>query len=164
MNWHTFLIIGHIVGTVLGAGGSTFAEIFHRKLSRDGVVDETEKSFLRTTYAAMRVGMILLVLSGFGLLLLLRFEGVEEHIYSPRLWAKLIITLIIIANALLLHLRRIPLWLGSAVSLTSWYAALVIGAWRFRADFFFIMLVYVIAVFVVAAALKLIRNKEGVKT
>ncbi len=164
MNWESFLTIGHIVGTVLGVGGATFAEIFHVQANRDGVVDESEKSFLRTTYTVMRLGLIILVLSGFGYLLLLRFSGETQYIYSPRLWAKMIITLIILVNAVLLHLHRIPLWLGSAVSLTSWYAALVIGAWRMRASFAVIMGVYIAAIFIVALIQEHIRKSLQTKT
>jgi len=134
--------IGHVVGTVLGVGGATMAEIFYLKAMRDdGKIDEKEGGFLKVVYSVLRWGMVLLVLSGFGFLILYRIQGVEERLYNPRLWAKLVLTLIIVINALLLQTRKISFPWGSAISLTSWYAALVLGLWRgLEAGFWEIML------------------------
>lgn len=160
MDWHTFLIITHIIGTVLGVGGATFAEVFYLKAIKDGEIDPTESSFLKTTYFILRIGIILLVLSGFGLLLLNRLEGATQYLYSPRLWAKLTLTVIIVANAVLLQVRLIPAWLGFSLSFTSWYVALILGLWRgaSAAGYATIMLWYVGAVFVVAFILDCIKK------
>lgn len=155
MNWHTLVTIGHIVGTVLGVGGATFAEIFHLKLANRKVSDETASDLVRTTYTLMRLGLVLLVISGFGYLLLLRFGGQAQYIYSPRVWVKIIITLVILVNALLLQIRKMPLWLGSAISITSWYAALVIGAWRVHAGFWTLIAAYALAVLLIALVKKM---------
>ncbi len=161
MDWDTLIMLGHIVGTVLGVGGATFAEIFHSKVTRDGY-NETAGGFLHITYMIMRIGLILLVISGFGFLLLARFEGQTQYIYSARVWAKLMITLIILVNTALLHIRKMPTWLGSAISITSWYAALIIGAWRIRAGFWTLILAYLIVIIVVAAY-KHSKSLQGVK-
>lgn len=125
--------------------------MFYRKALKDGTVDETEGSFLGTTYRVLRIGMVLLVLSGFGYLLLSRLSGRSEHLYDPRLWAKLTFTVIIVLNALLLQVRRIPVWLGASISLVSWYGALVLGIWRkLDASFLTILLWYVAVVVIVA--------------
>lgn len=163
MNWHTFLTISHIIGTALGVGGATFAEIFYLKAIKDGVVEPTETDFLRTTYKILRLGLIILVLSGFGYLLLYRLSG-QPWIYSPRVWAKLTATLVILFNALLIQARKMPMWLGSSLSLTSWYAALIIGSWRFDASYAYIMLIYAIAIIIIALALTVIRKLVGIKT
>jgi len=160
MDWHTFLIITHIIGTVFGVGGATFAEVFYLKSIKDGDIDSTESSFLKTTYFILRIGIILLVLSGFGLLILNRLEGATQYLYNPRLWAKLTLTLVIVVNAILLEIRLIPIWLGFSLSFTSWYAALVLGLWRgaSAAGYVTIMLWYIIAVFVVAFILGAIKK------
>lgn len=160
MDWHTFLIITHIIGTVLGVGGATFAEVFYLKAIKDGEIDPTESSFLKTTYFILRIGIILLVLSGFGLLLLNRLDGAAQYLYSPRLWAKLTLTLIIVINAILLQVRLIPAWLGFSLSFTSWYTALILGLWRgaTAAGYVTIMLWYIVAVFVVAFILERIKK------
>lgn len=158
MDWRTFLTIGHIIGTVLGVGGATFAEIFIQKSLKDGKVDETENQFLHTTYFVLRLGLVILVLSGIGYFLLALQTGTTARFLGPRVLAKMTITGIIVLNAILLKIRKVPLWLGSGISLTSWYAALVIGAWRVKADYPTLIFWYIIAIGVVTVILKLIRE------
>ncbi|MEK7146994.1 MAG: hypothetical protein AAB772_01925 [Patescibacteria group bacterium] len=158
------LTAGHIIGTVLGVGGATFAEIFYLKSSRDGVIDPTESGFLKTTYFIMRTGMIFLLISGFGYLIWYRFTGQEALMYNPRFWAKLTIILIILANAILLQAKKISLNIGSAISLTSWYGALILGSWRtLETGYLQILIFYITAVFAVYFALKIIKNKIRIK-
>jgi len=159
MDWYTFLIITHIIGTVLGAGGATFAEVFYLKAKRDGVIEPLEVDYLKTSYLILRIGLFILIISGFGFLLLYRLAGYGEGLLNPKLWAKLTIVAILIINAFLIQIRKIPMWLGASVSLTSWYGALILGAWRtLETPFISIMIVYVVAVFVVAGILELIRK------
>lgn len=156
---YTFLIISHIIGTALGVGGATFVEIFLLKSLKDGKVDPVEGSFLKVTYVVMRVALVILILSGFGFLLLYRIGGEEELLYSEALWAKMTIILVLVVNTLLLQTRKIPLWLGSSLSLTSWYAALVIGAWHdIPYSFFEILIGYVVIVLIMAGILEFIRK------
>lgn len=157
MGWENFLTIGHIIGTVLGVGGATFAEIFYIKSAKDGKIDPYESDTLRTVYFVLRLGLIILVISGFGFLLSTRLEGQSIYLYSPRTWAKLTITLLIAINAILLQVRKMPIFLGGPISLTSWYAALIIGAWRMRASFVEIMSIFVLAVILVTVILGLIK-------
>jgi hypothetical protein len=158
MDWITFIRLSHIIGTVLGAGGATFAEIFYLKAKKDGVINPNESDFLRITYAVLRIGAIILVLSGFAFLIFYRLTGRSEWLLSERLWAKLTIVLIIFINALIFQARKISVLRGSAISLTSWYAALILGVWRIRADYFVILIGYLIAIFIVALILDRIRK------
>ncbi len=130
MTWPEFLTVSHIVGTVLGVGGSTFAELIYRKANRDRTIDQTEAGFLRLSYGVLRIGLILLVLSGFGFFLLLRLEGHAFVLYKTNLWMKLILTVVLLINAILLQIRKLPMWLGAAVSVVAWYSALALGIWR----------------------------------
>ncbi|HEX9608675.1 MAG TPA: hypothetical protein VGA06_00480 [Candidatus Paceibacterota bacterium] len=164
MDLHFFLILVHIVGTVLGVGGATFAEIFLLKSLRDGVVDPHETSTLRTVYMVLRIGLTLAIISGFGFLVLYRLEGHASYLYNEALWAKIVIILVILVNALVLTAHRVPMWLGSALSLTSWYAALIVGYLIGPGDygFFEILGYYVVAVAGVAAALFIVRRLIGI--
>lgn len=160
MSWQIFLTFSHIIGAVLGVGGATFAEVFYMKAMKDGHVDPMEGDFLKMIYRTLRVGMAFLILSGFGYFLLFRIEGKEALLYNDRFLAKIALTIIIFFNALLLQSRKIPLWLGSSLSITSWYAALVLGAWRgLHASLFAITAWYVVVVLVVALVLHLIRKQ-----
>ncbi|MBI5079166.1 hypothetical protein HZB06_00610 [Candidatus Wolfebacteria bacterium] len=156
MDWNSFLVIGHIIGAVFGAGGATMAEIFSIKALKDGVIDETESGFLKITYFFIRLGLFVLILSGFGLLILYRLEGVSPAmIYTDRFLAKLLIVLVIIFNPLLIQAKIIPYSVGSPLSLVSWYAALILGAWRtLDASLFSIIGVYLAAVLIAVFAVK----------
>lgn len=159
MSWQILLTFFHIIGTVLGVGGATFAEIFYCKAMKDGHVDPLEGDFLKATYRLLRIGMVLLILSGFGFFALYRINGYGELLYDPRFLAKVTLIAIIFFNALLLQTKKIPFWLGSSLSFTSWYAALVLGAWRsIDASYLSIMASYAGAVIAVALILHVIRK------
>ncbi len=130
MDWRTIFILLHIFGTILGVGGVTFALVFQRRALADGRVDPSEGAFLGITYTMLRIGLVLLVLSGFGILLLARLEDHAERLYSVRLWLKLAITGFLLVNTIAFSLKKIPDWLAHAVSITGWYAAFIIGVWR----------------------------------
>lgn len=163
MNIKIFLTIVHVIGVALGAGGATFAEIFFLKSMRDGKVDPIEGSFMKITYRVLRIGLLLLVVSGFGYLLLYRFMDQPELLYRTKLWSKLTITVILLLTVIAWEMCKVPVWLGSAISLTSWYAALIIGAWRgLDASYLAIMGVYLLSLVIIAGTLKLIRKSLGI--
>src|SRR3989344_1983673 len=105
MDWRTFLTIGQIIGTVLGVGGATFAAIFIQKSLKDGKIAPTENQFLHTTYVVLRVGVVILVLSGIGYYILAVQTGTTARFLSPRILAKMTITAIIVLNAILLKVK-----------------------------------------------------------
>lgn len=158
----TFVAL-HILGTILGVGGATFAEIFLIKALRDGVIEPLEGDYLKTIYTILRVGLIITVISGFGFLFLYRVTGHEELLYNPKLWAKLTIVTIILINALLLQAHKIPLRFGGAISLASWYSAMLLGIWRTTsAGYLEILGWYILAVIIVKLALDRIHKYFGV--
>lgn len=160
----TAFVILHIVGTILGAGAALFAEIFVIKALRDGVIEPLEGDHLKTIYTVLRIGLIITVISGFGFLFLYRINGYEEYLYNAKLWAKLTIVTLILANALMLQARKIPLLWGSAISLTSWYTAMTLGILRdLSVGYFEILGWYVVAVLIVTFVLHRIHKYFGVK-
>ena len=159
MSLYVFLIVSHVIGTVFGVGGVTFAEIFYLRAIKDGKVDPKEGSALKIIYRLVRIGLFLTVFSGFGFLLYFRLTGNIEQLYDPKLWAKLTIIVIIMINAIMLSMRSIVLWLGSAISLTSWYMTMILGSWRsYPYGFMDTMVGYVITVIVVAIVLYFISE------
>lgn len=130
MDWRTLLILLHILGTIFGVAGVTFALAFSRKALADGKVDASEGASLSITYTFLRLGLILVVLSGFGILLYTRLESNPANLYSVRLWLKLTITAVLLLNTILLMAKRLPAWLAHGISFVGWYAAFIIGAWR----------------------------------
>lgn len=147
MDIYSVLVIVHIIGTALGVGGVTFAEVFYLKAIRDGVVDPIESDFLQTIYTVMRVGLVFVVFSGFGFLILYRMVGATELLYSSVLWAKLTIVGLLIANAIAIHAHTMPVQIGTAVSLVSWYIVLILGVMRgLEYPYIAIMLIYIAVV------------------
>src|SRR3989344_869427 len=158
MSVYELLVIMHIIGTVLGVGAATFAEIHYTRFNADDIVTDDERKTLAVTYTVMRTGLFLLVVSGFGLLLYLRLTEYTDLLTSPTFLAKMTVVGVLVGNALLLQARIMPLAVGAAVSLTSWYTALVLGSLRdTNASYIEILVYYVGAVIVVGGLLRIIR-------
>jgi hypothetical protein len=165
MDWSVLIKITHLVGTALGVGGATLAEVFYLKCLKDGQVDPTESDLLKTIYLVLRIGLVLLVLSGFGYLVFYRLAGLEMYLYSSRLWAKLTITLTLLLGVAAWQAKLVSAKIGGGLSLASWYAALILGAWRLPASISYwqIMAVYFLLAMAVTVVLALIRKLAGVK-
>ena len=154
MDWERIITAFHIIGTVFGVGGSTFAEIFFLQALKDGVVDPSESSFLKITYKVIHIGSIIILLSGFAYLLNLRIEGHSEYIYSTRTIFKIFLLIIIGLNSILFTLKKIPFFIASPIFLTSWYAAIILGLWRgLRISYLPLTIYYVAAIVIVGVSL-----------
>lgn len=160
MPWEIILVVGHIIGTVLGVGGETFGTIFYFKALQDGKIDVYESATMRTCFTVLHIGLVILVLSGFGFFLQMRFEGSTNEMFEPRIIAKLSLVVILVVNALLMQARKLPIWIGGAISFTSWYTALVLGLWReLEAPLWKIFAVYVAAIVLVMISERFIRKR-----
>jgi hypothetical protein len=159
MDLHSFLIVAHLVGVALGVGGATFGGILYLKAMKDGKIDPMEGEWLSIIFMVLRIGLAIAVVTGFGFFLEYRFTGQEERLLDPRLWAKLTIILVLVSNALLIQMRRIPMWLGEGLSITSWYRALVLGIIRgVDYSYFTFLFFYLIGVAVVIGILSIIKR------
>jgi hypothetical protein len=155
---YDILVLTHIIGTVLGVGGATFIEILLINALRDGKVTPEESTLMQASYNTLRIGFFLLILSGFGFLILARLTENNQWFYSLQFWAKLSIVGIIALNAALLGLKRIPLLWGSAIGLTSWYATLVLGVLRkAHFDLIGIIVVYIVSIVITYVVLRKIH-------
>jgi len=130
MDWQTFLKISHLVGTVLGVGAVTFMDFFYLKAAKDGKLQPAEIEPIKLLTPFLRLGLIILILSGLGYFLLFRLTGHEERLLNPRFLAKITIVGVILINGLLLEAKKIPPALGGPISSASWYSAFILGAWR----------------------------------
>lgn len=161
MDLHLWLVIGHLLGTVLAIGGATMIELHLTKALSDGSVSPEEGAMLQSDYLVVRIGFILSVLTGFGFLLLYKFDGQTAALYNPVLWAKITIVVIAGINALLLQARAISLYWGAALSFISWWSIGLLGIFLsnwvsfdlFGAGTFFSSYISVILAFVVSVAI-----------
>lgn len=159
MTFYELLVALHIVGTVLGVGAATFAEIYYTRFNRDDIITDDEAQTLKVTYTVMRTGLFLLVVTGFAFLISFRLSEQVGILHDTTFWTKMIIVGILVANALLLQVRLMPFSIGAAISLTSWYAALVIGVvGSIDASFVELFSYYVFAIVIVYFALRDIRR------
>ena len=159
MTFYGLVVIIHVIGTVLGVGAATFAEIYYTRFNCDDVITDDERKTLATTYFVMRVGLFLLVISGFTFLLYFRLIEHVGILTSPSFWAKLTIIGILVGNALLLQAHLIPFAIGTTISLTSWYGALVLGVMG-KTNFTYLEILtgYVVAILLLGIMLELIRR------
>jgi len=160
MELHLILVLIHVVGTILGVGGATLAEVFYLSALKDGKVDASEKRMMHANYRMLRVGLLLVILSGIALVWWwVSVEGNRWPLESPKVWMKDIMVLIIIVNAVLIAKRWIPMWLGASLSFTWWWGATILGLWRgVPYTFTEIALGYILAVFIVAGILEGVRR------
>lgn len=160
---YTLLVITHLFGAALGIGGATFIEVFLNMALRDGKVDPTEKLFLSKTYTVLRVGLGISLITGLGFVAMYIVNDQLFRMTNPVFIAKMLIIVILVANAVLLHLHKMKLWWGSTLSFMSWYFAFFLGTFlthSIRFGFWEIMITY--AVFVVAGGyvLEMIRERS----
>ncbi len=120
MMFESLLTFVREMGLTLAVGSSTFALIFYFKAIADNVIDVTERSFLHTVYFVLRIGLIILIVA----------EGLEAliHLSSPSYFAdpdflfRVTLLAIIIGNAALMQIHRMPMRLGPALAGASWYS------------------------------------------
>jgi hypothetical protein len=152
MNLYLALVIFHVIGTAIGAGGATFSDWIFFNAAKDGKIDRSELNILKAASTLVSIGLAILIITGFGFLihyLLVPGSGVA----APKAYAKIFIVAVIVVNGWVLHRRVLPLVeeaskenhtiVGSvieknrslvltagAISIVSWYSALILGAWR----------------------------------
>jgi len=167
MDIYAFLLLGHLIGTVLGVGGATFVEIQLNNALKDGKVSPEEGVMLGSAYKTVRVGLILGLLTGFGFLILYKTVGQTFRLYDPVLWAKIVMIVIIAINAVLLQAHKMSLYWGSAISFVSWWAVAFLGFFLtngVKYSFVSIMVTYVVTVVVGAVILHKMREHNKQKT
>lgn len=167
----TFLLIFHLFGVALGAGGAIFSAVIFTKVMFDGKVTKNELDFIELASLLVSIGLGLLILSGIGLFL----TNPEAYLASTKFLAKMSIIGILVVNGVLIHSLHVPalrahigehlpdvpnfkkrsfyMYAGGAVSMTSWGAALVLGALRsVPYPYETIMAIYVVVLIIAIAA------------
>lgn len=159
MDIYTLIVGLHVVGTILGTGGATVAELQITKALKDKQVDASEKALLHVNYTMIRVGMALLFVSILAMFWYHLEAGNRFILTSEKLWIKDLMFIMIFVNAIALHKRLVPLWLGASISFTSWWGATLLGlAGRLPYSFETYLFAYVVAIFAVAGILHGIKR------
>lgn len=106
------------VGLTLGVGSSTFALIFFIRALQDGVIDASEKRFMHSVYAVLRIGMVLSLIGLIGHAL--------YSVYSLQLGLQLTLLVVITTNAVLMTKRLMPMRYGPVLAGGSWYSLFIV--------------------------------------
>lgn len=153
MDIRIFLIILHIIGTVLGAGAATVTDYLVFKFSKDLKIDKDEYQILHTISDIIWAGLLLLLITGLGFVALhmTNFGNVRNFYSLDKIWAKITIVIILTLNGFFVHYYVLPtlkkrlgktlatpsfiqksffIFSPGAISAVSWYSALILGAWR----------------------------------
>lgn len=177
-SWHTTLIILHLLGIALGAGGALASDWIFLISARDGRISRSETRFLSLGSKLVWSGVAILALSGLGLFLL----DPIRLLSSPKFLAKMSIVLIIILNGISFHFLHLPrikrhagehfpssdefmryrfaLVASGAISFVSWISALILGAWRnIPFSYLQIMLAYLACLIFAISVAYLAKNK-----
>lgn len=165
MDTYSTLILVHLLGTVLGVGGATMIEVHLNKALADGNMSVDERGMLGLNFVVLRIGLVLAVLSGIGFIILYQSTGQEFRLQNPVFWAKMLMVVIVLVNALLLQAHKISLYWGSALSFVTWWGIMVAGFFLtngVRYGFWEIMITY--AALVVAGAFVLHKIREWIKS
>jgi hypothetical protein len=110
----------YTIGLTLGVGSSTFALIFFIRSLEDGVVDASERRFMRSVYVVLRIGMTLTCLALVGSIIL-------EHAISYLQGIQLILLAIITLNAILMSQKIMPMRFGPVLAGGSWYSLFIVS-------------------------------------
>lgn len=175
MDLRIAFVILHIIGTVLGAGAATVTDYLVFKFAKDRKIDKDEFQILHTISDLVWAGLFLLLVSGIGFvaLYIADHSTVRTAYNIDKLWAKITIVIIITANGFFIHRHVLPtlkrrlgktlatpsflkksffIFSPGAVSGVSWYAALILGAWRgLDATYLQIISIYAIIVLLAVA-------------
>lgn len=173
MDLFTWLVLGHIIGTVLGVGAGTFIEIHLNMALADGKINPFERAYMGKDFLVSRIGLLLCILSGLGFLWYYYAHNVlEMRTMDGVFWAKAAIIVVLVVNAYLLHKHKIGIYWGSALSLVSWWAVLLFGVFLSNSVKFmpqnwivsFAVLMVIYAIVVVVGAWVLHRIREHTKS
>lgn len=161
MDVYTFIILLHVAGTILGVGGATIAEVSIHKALKDGQVSADESTLLHGTYSVLRVGMALIIVSALGMLWYNLANDSADRLLTDKIWFKEFLFVVIIANAVAISNRWVPLWLGAATSFTGWWMAAILGvAGWLPYSFLTYLIIFMVATVSMAGVLHIIRLRS----
>ena len=145
IDFNTGLVIIHIFGVAVGAGGAYVSDLMFLASIQDEKITKKEVSFLRIASFMTWAGLFLLIVSGLGLFA----QDIAKYSESTKFLSKMTIVLFLTINGIFFHLSHIPrlvrhvgehfpssdefsrkrpyLLVSGAVSFVSWSFALVLG-------------------------------------
>ncbi|MEX0917496.1 MAG: hypothetical protein WDZ90_03175 [Candidatus Paceibacterota bacterium] len=159
MFFQDFLIVFDLFELALTVGASTFALTFYFMGIKDGTIDASEKRFMHAVYFALRLALALIIVTE---VYYLYQYGLANFPLAPTLeillfrWA---VIAIIIVNAVLMHIHKMPMWLGPALAGGSWYTLFAVSVWpNLTAGFIELSIYYAVFVIFMVGLLRVIKS------
>lgn len=116
------LVSCQALGAMVGAVAAVWSEIAYVRAMRDGRIDDAERAHLRIIGRGLRFGLLLLLLSSLGLVIIAyQSSGVPQPAVTTEYWTLTALAFVIIAGSWALSRRRISFALGSAITFTAWW-------------------------------------------
>ena len=150
MELKTGLVIAHLVGLALGVGGATLMDLIMIRFLVRGKITKEHADLIHFSSYLVTAGLMMLWVSGLSFLAYYSFYA-PDGLANPKVYAKMTIVAVLTLNGMLIHKFVLPLvdknvgqrlfdgvstqqkmWMLSAgaVSATSWYVPLALGALR----------------------------------
>lgn len=164
MDIYSFIVMLHVIGTILGTGGATLAELQITKAIKDNKVSPDERALMHVNYFMIRIGMAIVLVSVIGMFMYFASIGSDALFTNEKLWIKDLMFAMIFINAIALQKRWVPLWLGASISFTSWWGATLLGlAGQLPYTFATYFTGYIVAVFALAGVFHVLRHLSKIE-
>lgn len=118
----TLLVFCQALGAFIGAFSAVWGEIAYLRAMRDGAIDVAERAHLRIIAGGLRLGMLLILLSSFGLVVAAYVLHTSlQPALSASYWTLIALVVLVILISWALSRRRISFVFGSAIVFTAWW-------------------------------------------
>jgi hypothetical protein len=118
----SFLVFCQALGAFSGAFAAVWGELAYIRAMKDGKIDTAERAHLTIIANGLRFGMLLILLSSFGLVVVAyALHAALQPALSVSYWTLIVLTILIIGVSWALSRRRISFALGSAIVFTAWW-------------------------------------------
>ena len=164
-NLKSALLFVHLVGLALGLGTATLLDLMLARIMAKGKVALGQVEFIDFASAIVTAGLVLLWLSGLGLLAYYSAFDLAA-MRNPKVWAKISVVVVLTLNGIVIHAMVLPLLrrqvgrgifegvsnirksltlATGAISIVSWYVPMLLGVAKslnFAVPFHVILLSY----------------------
>lgn len=149
-DFREYIVIAHAFAAAIGVGGATITDVFFFRFLKDSKISVRESNVMRILSEVIWAALIALIITG----ALLYFPDMARLNQSPKFLVKMIAVAVLLANGILLNLYLTPklkhisfgerhhhqkgelfhtrkiAFASGAISITSWYAAFILGSLR----------------------------------
>ncbi len=120
-------MLGHAIGIILGAGGTTLNEVHLNLALKDNILEKTEAALLDANERIVKLGLFLTMITGLGFIGEYWYNDALARFDSGVFLSKIIVFAVIALVAIISYLRFMSWYWQSLVSLISWWFVTVLS-------------------------------------